>query len=127
MLIKEECGGAPVLLQKGITSSPGDVPTPVPGTPAAGDETPTPAAGVCEADPNLGISVGDEVRLRVDAIVRDAPAGGDTGRRGANVLGTVTAGPECAEGLVWWEVETDAGSGWTAEQDQAGVRLILEP
>jgi hypothetical protein len=131
VIIKEECGGASLQHQHGDfnVSAPVDLSTPTPepeptDTPEAQASTVVPD---CEADPDIGLSVGDDVVLRVDARVRDAPGGEDTGRLGQNMAGTVTAGPECANGLVWWEVQVGDETGWTAEQTEDGIRLILEP
>ncbi len=130
VFVRPDCGGAPVVLQKGFFTLPTDaekapvIPTVAPNvvvTTTPETTTPvTPEAG-CTADAALGIAVSDVVKLRNDAIVRDAPAGKDTGRRGNDASGTVTKGPECAGGLVWWEVTTSSGPGWTAEQDQSHV------
>ncbi|MPZ49096.1 MAG: hypothetical protein GEU75_07310 [Dehalococcoidia bacterium] len=123
VLIEEECGGAPTTLQKGFFTLPIDSTATVPP-----EVTVTPRPGpTCLADLAIGLAVSDAVRLRADAIVRDAPAGNDTGRRGNNMPGTVTEGPRCAQDLVWWQIQTAAGTGWTAEQDQNKVLLILPP
>ncbi len=104
----------------------------VAATPAV-DGTTVPEEGTtvpedtCVADAALGLAVGNAVKLRLDAIIRDAPGGNDTGRRGENKNGTITSGPECANDLVWWEVKVGDESGWTAEQTESKVRLILEP
>jgi hypothetical protein len=133
VFIKDDCGGAPLPFQKGLFSTSGGVdlstPTPEPeATPeATADAGPTEVASDCQPDSDLGLAVGDDVVLRVDAIVRDAPDGTDTGRRGLNMAGTITAGPECAADLVWWEVKVGDETGWTAEQTGDGIRLILEP
>jgi hypothetical protein len=136
VLIKEECGGAPTALQKGFfspTDGGGLLTTPTTETTTeAGTETPTPEdtevpGDTCVADEALGLAVGDDVVLRSDAIIRETPGGNDTGRRGENKAGTITAGPECARNLVWWEVQVADQSGWTAEQNEEKIRLILEP
>ncbi len=138
-LVKEKCGGAPSVLQKGLLNQP----TPGAGTPAVeaspttessataegtGTAGATGTGTACTPDPDIGLAVGDKVTLRADAIIRETPGGADTNRRGANMSGVITDGPQCAEDLVWWQVQTDDGnSGWTAEQDQNKVRLILTP
>ena len=135
VLIREDCGGAPRVLQEQVTTNTVITPastgskstdTVEPGVTTAPSQGVTPE-NACVADPGIGLTIGDEVTLRVDAVVRDAPGGTDTGDRGNNLAGSVLAGPECAGGLVWWEVETANSTGWTAEQDDKGVRLILPP
>ena len=136
VLIKEECGGAPTVLQKGLFSPAGggELTTPTvqptesetPTVEGGEEETPVPG-GECVPDPALGLAEGDAVTLRFDAIIRDSPGGTDTGRLGNNQAGTITAGPECARDLVWWEVTLGNGdAGWTAEQSQDKVPLILK-
>jgi hypothetical protein len=66
------------------------------------------------------------VVLRADARIREQPGtqGKDTGQRGNNRPGTITGGPQCANNLVWWEVDSGVVKGWTAEQDENKVQLI---
>ncbi|HEU0074666.1 MAG TPA: hypothetical protein VFS30_11730 [Dehalococcoidia bacterium] len=134
VLVKEECGGAPTVLQKGFfsPSGGGQLTTPTVEPSATTTVTPVPGetevpAGACVADADLGLAVNDPVKLRNDAVIRDAPAGNDTGRRGLNQDGVITAGPECTNNLVWWEVDVAGQKGWTAEQTEDEIRLILEP
>jgi hypothetical protein len=138
VLIKEKCHGAPTTLQKGFFAAPGTSGTPgttgtpgaakTPGattSPAAG--SPTPVANTCKGDPALGLAIGKNVTLRADAVIRDAAGTGATKTGlGENKAGGISAGPKCLDGLVWWEVDVGGAKGWTAEQDQNKVRLILD-
>jgi hypothetical protein len=148
VLIKENCDGAPTTLQKGLftsgggTSGGGTGSTATPGsrTPTPGPNvTTTPSAGGgggggsgdCKGDPALGNAVGKSVTLRSDALRRvtagtagpTPTAAGD--RLGNSRPGGISAGPVCADGLVWWEVDTNGTKLWTAEQDQNKTPLIL--
>lgn len=40
---------------------------------------------------------------------------------------TVIAGPQCGEGIVWWNIQQGARTGWTAESDVNVVSYFLEP
>jgi uncharacterized membrane protein len=126
VLIKQECGGALAPLQRGQAVAP--TPTPGPDQPTAVPPQPTPDPGVCTPDPALGLAVGQAVTLRVDARIRESPgiSGVDTGQRGLNRPGTITGGPVCANNLVWWEVDSGTVKGWTAEQDENKVQLIIK-
>jgi uncharacterized membrane protein len=146
VLIKQKCDGAPTTLQKGLFTNPNGTVTP--GTPGAGTpgarttgtaspnrtSTPaaagagTPAAGECKGDPKLALAVGKPVTLLAEAIRRSTP--GTSGQRlpdlGGGRAGGISGGPQCLDGLVWWEVDVNGSKAWTAEQDQNGVRLILD-
>jgi hypothetical protein len=146
VLIKQKCDGAPTTLQKGLFTNPNGTVTP--GTPGAGTPgarttgtaspnrtgTPaaagagTPAAGECKGDPKLALAVGKPVTLLAEAIRRSTP--GTSGQRlpdlGGGRAGGISGGPQCLDGLVWWEVDVNGSKAWTAEQDQNGVRLILD-
>jgi hypothetical protein len=123
-------------MQKGLFSPAGGGELTTPTAEPTDGETPTAEpteeatvvpGGECVPEPALGLAVGDAVTLRFDAIVRESPGGTDTGRLGGNQPGTITAGPECARDLVWWEVTIESGeSGWTAEQSEQNVPLILK-
>jgi hypothetical protein len=137
LLVRTKCGGAPEPLQKGASTLTGDTTGSTGGSTGVTPEPPTEvtpltpvvtvAPGTCAGDPGLGLAADQQVRLRADAIVRDAPAGADTGRRGGDLAGVIRSGPECAGNLVWWEVETAEGTGWTAEQTENNLPLILQP
>lgn len=62
--------------------------------------------------------------------VRSVPQKGDNliGKLNPGDVVKVLEGPVCADGLVFWRVESDSipgGSGWTAEGD--GQEYWLEP
>jgi hypothetical protein len=134
-LIKEDCGGAFLKMQRdriaGVNTTTSVTPRPgVTGTPTAaprGTTTPTPAAGACRGDPALNNSVGKPVTVRIDAIRRQTPStsGVELPDRGGNRPGGISAGPVCADDLVWWEVDIGGSKAWTAEQDQRKVPLLL--
>lgn len=42
-------------------------------------------------------------------------------------LDRVIAGPACNEGYVWWQVEIDGQTGWTAESDGNNRAYFIEP
>jgi hypothetical protein len=141
VLIKEECDGAPTTLQKGFftgsggSSTPGAGQTPGPNATATARAAATATAaagggggaGTCRGDPALGLAVGKPVTVLQDARIRATPgtAGQDIGR-GQNRAAGISGGPQCVDGLVWWEVDINGVKGWTAEQDQNKVRLLLD-
>lgn len=59
--------------------------------------------------------------LRTEASTRGARVGSIP----ENGIFTVTAGPLCGDGLVWWLVDYDGQSGWTAESQ--GETYFLQP
>ncbi|MCB9453986.1 MAG: PD40 domain-containing protein [Anaerolineaceae bacterium] len=59
--------------------------------------------------------------LRVEASTRGAWVGSIP----ENGIFTVTAGPVCGDGLVWWLVDYNGQSGWTAESQ--GDTYFLQP
>jgi hypothetical protein len=153
VLIKERCDGAPTTLQKGFFSNPDDnggsgsgttgtgtpgAGTPgartsqtpaanVTGTPGAGGGTGTGTGGDCKGDPALNNFVGKPVTVLQDALIRATP--GTSGQiigRGLNRAAGISGGPQCVDNLVWWEIDISGTKGWTAEQDQNKVRLLLE-
>lgn len=40
---------------------------------------------------------------------------------------TVIAGPQCGDGIVWWNIQQGARTGWTAESDVEIITYFLEP
>ena len=91
--------------------------------------TPTPDP-LCTVWPQLQV---DGYARMVDTVpnrVRSAPQKGDNliGKLNLGDVVKVLEGPVCADGLVFWRVESDSipgGSGWTAEGD--GQEYWLEP
>jgi hypothetical protein len=133
VLIKEDCDGAPSTLQKGFFTgtgasvTPGARTTPTTAT-ATPNQTPTAVpAGACKGDPALALAVGKPVTVLQDALIRATPGtAGQVQGRGQNRAGGISGGPQCVDGLVWWEVDINGAKGWTAEQDQNKVRLLLD-
>jgi hypothetical protein len=125
VLVKEECGGAPRVLQKGLTTDPGSS-TPGPGVTVT-PVPPTTAPGQCMGDAALGLAVGKPVTVLQDALIRAMPGtSGQVVGRGQSRAGGISGGPTCLDGLVWWEVDINGAKGWTAEQDQNKTRLLLD-
>lgn len=92
---------------------------------------PTPANFVCPETLPPQLSVGGQgMMLPGDPNnVRSQPgtAFDVVGRMPAGDTFRVTAGPVCADGYVWWQVEYDDITGWTAEGDAAGYWLAPVP
>ncbi len=96
--------------------------TPVPTMPAT---TPTPFPIICPESPPARVAVGDLAFVtispageeRVDLRVRNSAGGERIGALAEGTQFTVIGGPECADGLTWWQIETLDGSltGWSAE------------
>jgi uncharacterized membrane protein len=120
VLVKESCGGAPIEEQKGTANA---VASPT-ATPAA--VTPTVVASPAACTPSGNIRNGQQVTVISSTNVRRNP-----GRTGeilrtlrADTPATVTAVHQCADGLVWWNVDLGDLRGWAAEIDQNNVVLI---
>jgi WD40 repeat protein len=115
-------GGA-VFLCSGPASVPQAAPvptfTPAPsaGTTTGGDAT---GRSVCPDAMNTRLDVGDEARVRVTGLpvnLRSSPTASSTRLASIQPDETfiVSGGPNCAEGLVWWQVTYGLLSGWAAE------------
>jgi len=126
VLVKEECGGASIPLQKFPGSGGTPTVTVGPGTPTAGPAaTATPSAN-CAGAADLALASGRAVTLKDDARVRsDAGTAGQIVGRGGNMPATIIGGPRCLNNLVWWNVDAGALKGWTAEKDEVGQALII--
>jgi len=109
VLIKKECGGAPVVTPSGTPTT-------------AVTETP-----VAACQPGGKISVGAQVE--VIALTRIRESAGTA----AAVLktladarqATVLEGFQCADGLTWWKVKGNDFEGWAAERDEKGTELLV--
>jgi hypothetical protein len=72
----------------------------------------------CGGIVTMRLLVGDEVQLTSDSAnnIRETPSltGKFVGRFTANELATILAGPVCADGYAWYQVNAPAAIGWTA-------------
>lgn len=94
--------------------------------PASYAQTPPPG---CEDAPTPRLVVGMQGRVSPGSPnnMRDQPgsAGTKTGNIPGGAVFLVLDGPQCADGLVWWQVDYDGLVGWTAEGQN--VEYWLEP
>ncbi|HWO73982.1 MAG TPA: SH3 domain-containing protein, partial [Dehalococcoidia bacterium] len=121
VLIKEDCGGAPIPEQKGTPVAASPTPPPA-ATPSPTTQPPQPAA----CTPTGTIAVGMQVTVVSSTNIRQAP-----GLQGqiirtirADTPASVTAGHQCADNLTWWRVNLGDVEGWAAEVDPNGVVLV---
>jgi hypothetical protein len=122
-LLKGDWASGCVKFRPGKVISAVAVPTPTP--------IPTPTLNpLCTVWTQLKV---DGYARMIDVVpnrVRSAPQKGDNlvGKLNPGDVVKVLEGPVCADGLVFWRVESDnipGGSGWTAEGD--GTEYWLEP
>jgi uncharacterized protein YgiM (DUF1202 family) len=69
-------------------------------------------------------AIGDAVAVNADVLnLRDAAglAGGVVAELPTGTTATVLGGPESVDGYTWYQVETDAGSGWVAGEYLSAV------
>ncbi len=95
--------------------------------------TPTPAGDVvCAGAMPSYLRVGVQVQVRATNIpIRSRPSQSGPILDQIPPGGTawIIAGPQCGEGLVWWAVDHNGVTGWTAEGQNGvyGLETILEP
>lgn len=103
------------------------------GTPAEGyylgriDEVPAVGGQVCASErlaAGLQVMVGDSQRQQVRAGARKSAA--RVAWLSPRVPVTITDGPRCADGWVWWYVSNANGTvkGWTSEGDGPNIWLV---
>ncbi|MBN1965441.1 MAG: SH3 domain-containing protein [Anaerolineae bacterium] len=81
----------------------------------------------CPGAPPSRLAVGGQGRVLLTTTpnnLRDQPATGTIlGQIPPGGAFTVLAGPQCAAGLAWWQVDHNGTVGWTAEGDSGGYWL----
>lgn len=115
------------------TPSPSPSPTPPPiDTPTVETSYKNPPMPDCPNAPAPRLSVGQRGRVTpgLDNRINDRPARVASGAIVVALMHAgsefdVLAGPVCADGLVWWQVQYDKDFGWTAEGE--GTTYWLEP
>lgn len=109
--------------------------TAVPPAPTASRTSPPPATltlpAACLGAPPMTLRVGQAVMVSLDppipSRVRATPgrSGELVGEVGPGEFVVVEAGPECADGYLWWRVRSEKGLvGWTVEGDASGYWLV---
>ncbi|HEU5089049.1 MAG TPA: SH3 domain-containing protein [Roseiflexaceae bacterium] len=100
------------------------VPSPLPTrTPILPTATPTPTPIPTATPEPLVLKTGGAAEIVIDALrARREPTTkarvAVTFKRGARV--TILEGPVEADGYVWWRIENESGSGWSAQGAQTG-------
>jgi len=103
-------------------------PTPISADGARLAVCPNPEPGVSYQPTRLTVGIQARVAPAVGAVNlrqdadRDAALVGDIP---AGALFDITAGPLCADGLLWWQVSYEGLAGWSAEGE--GAAYFLEP
>ncbi len=82
---------------------------------------------ICLDAPVSRLQIGGGGQVQQDLNLRQSP--GVAGRISAKMkrldVVTVSAGPVCADGVLWWQLSTPYGDGWAAEG--RGKRYYLVP
>jgi serine/threonine-protein kinase len=87
------------------------------GTPGSTSSTIEPA-GLAVGDNATVQGTGDGLRLRSE------PAGEQIGTLPDGTVVSIVGGPETAQDITWWQVETDLGNGWVAEGAEGATWLM---
>ncbi len=105
-----------------------DTVAPAPAPPAQPAEPSAPAGG-CQGAPPPRLTVGGRGRVTpgLPNKMRSAPSTGapQVGSIPGEAVFNVLGGPQCADGYLWWQVEYQGVSGWTA--NGAGGEYWVEP
>lgn len=122
--------GSNVFLCSGPATVPRPQPTAAPtSTPSANtgqpDTTTDEGRSVCDGAMNTRLTVGFKAQSTDNGIpknIRQQPTTSSqrVGQVAPGALADVVGGPECAQGMVWWQVEYEDVTGWIAE-GQFGV------
>lgn len=118
------------------TLTPPPTITRTPKPTATGTAAPAPTWMPCEESPSSQLHEGDTAIVNqapfLPKELRDSPSA-----ESGDVIGTlnpleeieILTGPVCAEGLVWWEIESVERSvdGWIPEGDEANEWIALAP
>lgn len=86
---------------------------------SAQSECPTPANMPARLAAGMWARIPPDPRLPNNVRAEPGIAGMRVGQLTAGQVFAVVDGPRCADGYVWWQVESGALSGWTAEGDAA--------
>jgi len=112
--------------------SSGITPTARPTTLPASTSTPA-VSSACNNSQPTRLDVGMQARIapilgaNFHLRVRLAPGLDNeaTCRMKSGAVFHITGGPVCADGMVWWKIETSAGcAGWAAESDDVGYYML---
>jgi hypothetical protein len=103
-------------------------PPDVVSAPASSGSAPGSPVGNAEPRFNPGDAVrivsAGPVNLRQSPGFQNKPANDVVAAVPANQSGVVVAGPQEADGLVWWRVRFGEREGWMAERSNSGVTLL---
>ena len=104
-------------------------PSAAPPTQPAQSGEPNVSGGACPGAPPPRLSVGGRGRVTpgLPNKMRSAPSTGapQVGSIPGEAVFTVVGGPQCADGYLWWQVNYEGVTGWTA--NGAGGEYWVEP